>query len=44
MKEKRNTYKIYAGKPEEMRRLGRLGCIWEDDTKMDHKEILRCLS
>jgi hypothetical protein len=33
-----------AGKPKGKRRLGRLGCIWEYVTKVDHKERIKCLS
>jgi hypothetical protein len=31
----RNAYKVLVGKPEGMKPLGRLGCKWEDNIKMD---------
>jgi hypothetical protein len=37
--EKRNSYKILVGKPEGKRLLGRLRCRWEDNTRMDLREI-----
>jgi hypothetical protein len=35
---KRNTYRILVGKPEGKRPLGRLGCRWEDNIKMDLRD------
>jgi hypothetical protein len=35
MKEKRNTYRLFVGKPEGNRPLGRLSCRWVDNIKMD---------
>jgi hypothetical protein len=37
--EKRNAYRMLVGKPEGKRPLGRPGCRWEDDIKMDLGEI-----
>jgi hypothetical protein len=37
--EKRNTYRILMGKPKGKRPLGRPGCRWEDNIKMDLREI-----
>jgi hypothetical protein len=34
----RNASKILVGKPEEKRPLGRAGCGWEDNIRMDLKE------
>jgi hypothetical protein len=39
MREKRNAYKILVGKPEGKRPLGRPRSRWEDNIKMDLKEI-----
>jgi hypothetical protein len=35
----RSVYKNMVGKPEEKRELGRHKCRWEDNIKMDLKEI-----
>jgi hypothetical protein len=35
--EKRNAYRVLAGKPEGKRQLGRLRCRWEDNIKMDYR-------
>jgi len=35
----RNAYKILAGKPEEKRPFGRPGGRWEDNIRMDLREI-----
>jgi hypothetical protein len=35
----RNAYKIFMGKPEDNRPLGRHRCRWEDNIKMDFREI-----
>jgi hypothetical protein len=37
--ESKNAYTISVGKPERKKPLGRPRHIWEDNTKMDHKEI-----
>jgi hypothetical protein len=39
MGEKRNAYRILVGKVEGKRRLGRLGCRWVDNIRMDLREI-----
>jgi hypothetical protein len=39
MGEKRNTCKVLVGKPEGKRPLGRPRRKWEDNTRMDHREI-----
>jgi hypothetical protein len=36
--EKMNTYRIWVGKPEGKRPLGRPICRWMDDIKMDLSE------
>jgi hypothetical protein len=36
---KRNAYRILAGKPEGNRLLGRPKCRWEDNIRMDLREI-----
>jgi hypothetical protein len=41
MEEMRNGYKIFVGKPGDKKRLGRHRRRWEDDIKMDLKEIGR---
>ena len=35
----RNTYRVLVEKPESKRPLGRLRRRWEDDIKMDFKEV-----
>ena len=35
----RNAYKILVGKPEWKRLLGRLSCRWENNIKMDLREV-----
>jgi hypothetical protein len=35
MWEKRNTYRLLVGKPEGKRPLGRPGCRWVDNIRMD---------
>jgi hypothetical protein len=37
--EKRNKYRFPVGKPERKRQLGRHGRRWEDNIKMDIREI-----
>jgi hypothetical protein len=37
--EKRNAYRILVGKPERKRPLGRPRRRWEDNTRMDLREI-----
>jgi hypothetical protein len=39
MGEKRNTYRILVGKPEGKRRLERPKCRWDNNIKMDLREI-----
>jgi hypothetical protein len=39
MAEKRNACRILVGKPEGKRPLGRPRCRWEDNIKMDRREI-----
>jgi hypothetical protein len=39
MGEKRNAYRILVGKPEGKKPLGRPRCRWEDNIKMDIREI-----
>jgi hypothetical protein len=38
-REKRNACRILVGKPEGKRSLGRCRCRWEDNIKMDLREI-----
>jgi hypothetical protein len=38
-KKKKNAYRILVGKPEGRRPLGRPRCRWEDNIRMDLKEI-----
>jgi hypothetical protein len=35
MEDMRNAYKIFVAKPEGRRLLGRPGCRWKDDIRMD---------
>jgi hypothetical protein len=37
--EKWNAYRVWVGKTEEKRPLGRPGCWWEGNIKMDLREI-----
>jgi hypothetical protein len=39
MGEKRNVCRVLVGKPQGKRPLGRPRRRWEDDVKMDHREI-----
>jgi hypothetical protein len=39
MGQKRNARKILVGNPEEKRIVGRPTCKWEDDIRMDLREI-----
>jgi hypothetical protein len=39
IREKRNVYRILAGKPEGKRKLGRPRCMWVDNINMDLTEI-----
>jgi hypothetical protein len=39
MGEKRNAYRILVGKPEGKRQLQRPRCKWEDNIKMDLREV-----
>jgi hypothetical protein len=34
----RNAYRLFAGKPEGARQLGRPGCRWVDNIKIDVRE------
>jgi hypothetical protein len=37
--ESRDAYRVLVGKPEGMRQLGRQGRKWEDNIKMDLREV-----
>ena len=39
MEQSRNAYRVLMGKPEGKRPLGRPRCRWEDNIKMDLKEV-----
>jgi hypothetical protein len=39
MGEKRDTYRIFVGRPEGRRQLGRPRRRWEDNIKMDLQEV-----
>jgi hypothetical protein len=39
MGERRGVYRVLVGRPEGMRPLGRPKCRWEDNIKMDLREI-----
>jgi hypothetical protein len=39
MGERRNTYRVFVGKPERKRPLGRNIRGWEDNIKMDLRQI-----
>jgi hypothetical protein len=39
MEEGRDIYRILVGRPEGKRPLGRLRCRWEDNIKLDLREI-----
>jgi hypothetical protein len=39
MGEMGNAYKILVGKPEGTRPCGRLRCRWEDNTRIDLREM-----
>jgi hypothetical protein len=39
MGERRGAYRALVGKPEGSRRLGRPRRRWEDNIKMDHREV-----
>jgi hypothetical protein len=39
MGEKRNAHKILVAKPERKRQLGRTMCRWEDNIRVDLREI-----
>jgi hypothetical protein len=40
MGEMRNTYRIFVGKPEGKRPLGRPWCRWEDNIRTNVEEIV----
>jgi hypothetical protein len=37
--DRRVAYRILVGKSEENRKLGRTGCIWEDNIQRDVQEV-----
>ena len=39
MEQFRNAYRVLVGKPESKRSLGRPRCRWEDNIKMDLREV-----
>ena len=39
MEQSRNAYRVLVGKPESKRPFGRSRCRWEDNIKMDLKEV-----
>ena len=39
MEQSRNAYRVLVGKLEEKRLLGRPRCRWEDNIKMDFREV-----
>jgi len=39
MGKRRVVYRILLGKPEEKRSLGRPRCRWEDNNKMDYRQV-----
>ena len=39
MRDRRGACRVLVGKPEGKRQLGRLGCKWEDNIKMDLQEV-----
>jgi hypothetical protein len=39
MGERRGVYRVFVGKPERMRPLGRPRYRWEDNTNMDLQEV-----
>jgi hypothetical protein len=39
MGERRIVYRVWMGKPERKRRLGRPRCIWQDNIKMDLQKV-----
>jgi hypothetical protein len=39
MEESRNMYRLFVGKPEGKRRLGRPRCRWVDNIRMDLREV-----
>jgi hypothetical protein len=41
MRENRNAYRIFVGKPEGKRPLRKARCKWVDNIKMDFREIGR---
>ena len=39
MGERNGVYRVFVGKPEEKRPLGRPKCRWDDNIKMDLQEV-----
>jgi len=39
MGERKGVYRVFVGKPEEKRPLGRPKCRWADNIKMDLQEV-----
>ena len=39
MEQSRNTYRVLVGQPESKRSLGRPRCRWEDNIKIDLREV-----
>ena len=39
MEQSRNAYRVLVGKPEGKRPLGRPRCQWEDNIRMDLREV-----
>ena len=39
MRKGRDMYRVLVGKPEGKSPLGRTGCRWDDDIKMNHRDV-----
>ena len=39
MEQSKNAFRVFMGRPEGKRPLGRPGCRWESNIKMDLKEV-----
>ena len=39
MREMRSAYRVFVGKPEGKKPLGRPKCRWEDNNKVDPQEV-----